>query len=276
MMQVIRAKHAGVCYGVERALDMAEAAMLDEEDTFTLGPLIHNPEVVKKLDAHGVHVADSEDDIQSGIVIIRSHGVEPQVLKRLQEKGLMVIDATCPHVAKAQRAAAELRDMGGTVVVIGRAEHPEVKGLCGHAGDASVVVADATELPAELKEPVGVVIQTTESKEKLASVVDAIRARGIEPVVKDTVCFATRQRQESAAALAEEVDAIVVIGGKNSSNTTHLYEICKKHCERSYFVESVSELDPVWFSSCERVGVTAGASTPESQIQSVVDYLESL
>ncbi len=275
-MQVVRAKHAGVCYGVERALDMAEAAMLDEEDTFTLGPLIHNPEVVKKLDAHGVHVADSEDDIQSGIVIIRSHGVEPQVLKRLHEKGLVVIDATCPHVAKAQRAAAELRDMGGTVVVIGRAEHPEVKGLCGHAGDAAVVVADATELPAELKEPVGVVVQTTESKEKLASVVDAIRARGIEPVVKNTVCFATRQRQESAAALAEEVDAIVVIGGKNSSNTTHLYEICKEHCERSYFVESASELDPAWFSSCERVGVTAGASTPDSQIQSVVDYLELL
>ena len=275
-MQVVRAKHAGVCYGVERALDMAEAAMMDEEDTFTLGPLIHNPEVVKKLDAHGVHVADSEDDIQSGIVIIRSHGVEPQVLKRLHEKGLVVIDATCPHVAKAQRAAAELRDMGGTVVVIGRAEHPEVKGLCGHAGDAAVVVADATELPAELKEPVGVGVQTTESKEKLASVVDAIRARGIEPVVKNTVCFATRQRQESAAALAEEVDAIVVIGGKNSSNTTHLYEICKEHCERSYFVESVSELDPAWFSSCERVGVTAGASTPDSQIQSVVDYLELL
>ncbi len=275
-MQVVRAKHAGVCYGVERALDMAEAAMLDEEDTFTLGPLIHNPEVVKKLEAHGVHVADCEDDIQSGIVIIRSHGVEPQVLKRLHEKGLVVIDATCPHVAKAQRAAAELRDMGGTVVVIGRAEHPEVKGLCGHAGDAAVVVADASELPAELKEPVGVVVQTTESKEKLASVVDAIRARGIEPVVKDTVCFATRQRQEAAAALAEEVDAIVVIGGKNSSNTTHLYEICKKHCERSYFIESVSELDPAWFSSCECVGVTAGASTPDSQIQSVVDYLELL
>ena len=275
-MQVVRAKHAGVCYGVERALDMAEAAMLDEEDTFTLGPLIHNPEVVKKLEAHGVHVADSEDDIQSGIVIIRSHGVEPQVLKRLHEKGLVVIDATCPHVAKAQRSAAELRDMGGTVVVIGRAEHPEVKGLCGHAGDAAVVVADASELPAELKEPVGVVVQTTESKEKLASVVDAIRARGIEPVVKDTVCFATRQRQEAAATLAEEVDAIVVIGGKNSSNTTHLYEICKKHCERSYFIESVSELDPAWFSSCECVGVTAGASTPDSQIQSVVDYLELL
>ena len=275
-MQIVRAKHAGVCYGVERALDMAEAAMLDEEDIFTLGPLIHNPEVVKRLEAHGVHVADCEDDIQSGVVIIRSHGVEPQVLKRLHEKGLTVIDATCPHVAKAQRAAAELCDMGGTVVVIGRAEHPEVKGLCGHAGDAAVVVADACELPAELKEPVGVVVQTTESKEKLDLVVDAIRARGIEPVVKNTVCFATRQRQESAAALAEEVDAIVVIGGKNSSNTTHLYEICKKHCEHSYFIESVGELDQAWFSSCERVGVTAGASTPDSQIQSVVDYLEAL
>ncbi len=275
-MQVVRAKHAGVCYGVERALDMAQAAMLDGEETFTLGPLIHNPEVVEKLRANGVHVADSEDDVQSGIVIIRSHGVDPQVLERLHEKGLMVVDATCPHVAKAQRAAAELHDAGGTVVVIGRAEHPEVKGLCGHAGEGAVVVANLEDLPVDLEEPVGVVVQTTESVEKLASVVDAIRARGIEPVVKNTVCFATRQRQESAAALADEVDAIVVIGGKNSSNTTHLYEICKKHCDRSYFVESVSELDPMWFTSCERVGVTAGASTPDYQIQSVVDYLELL
>ena len=119
-VEVIRAKHAGVCYGVERALDMANAAMLDDEDTYTLGPLIHNPKVVEELDANGVHVAASPDDVQEGIVIIRSHGVEPDVLATLRERGLTVIDATCPHVAKAQRSAAQLRDMGGTVVVVGR------------------------------------------------------------------------------------------------------------------------------------------------------------
>lgn len=275
-MQVIRAKHAGVCYGVERALDMAAAAMMDEEPTYTLGPLIHNPKVVDELARNGVEVAGSVDEIDRGIVVIRSHGVEPDVLKQLGEKGLTVIDATCPHVAKAQRAAAELRELGGTVLVIGRAEHPEVKGLCGHAGDAAVVVAGVDELPDVLKEPVGIVVQTTESKEKLASVVEALESRGIEPVVKNTVCFATRQRQDSAAMLADEVDAIVVIGGRNSSNTTHLFEICMSHCGRSYFVESASELDPSWFSGCETVGVTAGASTPDDQIDEVVKYLESL
>lgn len=275
-MKVIRAKHAGVCYGVERALDMAQAAMMDDETTYTLGPLIHNPKVVEKLSAHGVQVANDVDDIDGGIVVIRSHGVEPSVLDRLNAKGLTVIDATCPHVAKAQRAAAELRDLGGTVLVIGRAEHPEVRGLCGHAGNAAVVVAGVEEIPAELSEPVGIVVQTTESKEKLGAVVEALRARGIEPVVKNTVCFATRQRQDSAAMLAEEVDAIVVIGGKNSSNTTHLFEICKAHCPRSFFVESVDELDAAWFDGCETVGVTAGASTPEDQIDEVVDYLETL
>ncbi|MDO5043432.1 MAG: 4-hydroxy-3-methylbut-2-enyl diphosphate reductase [Slackia sp.] len=275
-MRVIRAKHAGVCYGVERALDMAVVAMMDEEDTYTLGPLIHNPTVVKQLEEQGVVAAESVDDIDGGIVVIRSHGVEPHVMQELKDKGLTVIDATCPHVAKAQRSAGELRDAGGTVVVIGRAEHPEVKGLCGHAGDRAVVVADVDELPVDLIEPVGVVVQTTESKEKLDAVVDAIRARGIEPVVKNTICFATRQRQNSAADLADEVDAIVVIGGKNSSNTTHLYDICKAHCERSYFIECVEEIDSAWFAGCETVGVTAGASTPDDQICAVVDYLETL
>lgn len=275
-MKVIRAKHAGVCYGVERALDMATAAMMDEETTYTLGPLIHNPKVVDRLAKHGVKVADGVDDVDRGIVVIRSHGVEPQVMEQLQSKGVTIIDATCPHVAKAQRAAAELRELGGTVLVIGRAEHPEVKGLCGYAGDAATVVAGVEELPENLEEPVGIVVQTTESKEKLSAVVEALEARGIEPVVKNTVCFATRQRQDSAAALAEEVDAIVVIGGKNSSNTTHLYEICKAHCPRSFFVESADELQDSWFAECAVVGVTAGASTPEDQIDEVVDYLETL
>ena len=275
-MEVIRAKHAGVCYGVERALDMAHAAMLDDAPKYTLGPLIHNPKVVDDLAAHGVHVAKTPEDVREGIVIIRSHGVEPEVLETLKARNLTVIDATCPHVAKAQRSAAALRDMGGTVIVVGRADHPEVRGLCGHAGDKVVVVASPDELPERLEEPVGVVVQTTESAEKLDAVVEGIRARGIEPVVKNTICFATRQRQESAAQLAEGVDAIVIVGGKNSSNTTHLYEICRAHCERAHFVEDVAELDPAWFAGCETVGVTAGASTPADQIQAVVECLEAM
>ncbi len=275
-MNVIRAKHAGVCYGVERALDMAVAAMMDEDSTYTLGPLIHNPRVVQDLEQRGVRAVESIDEIDSGIVIIRSHGVEPQVVDELKARGLTVVDATCPHVAKAQRAAEELREMGCKVLVVGRAEHPEVRGLCGHAGPDAIVVNDIDAIPEDLGGNVGVIVQTTESKEKLEAVVSALKERGIDPVVKNTICFATRQRQDSAASLAEEVDAIVVIGGKNSSNTTHLFEICKAHCDRSYFVEYPEEIDPAWFSGCETVGVTAGASTPDSQISAVVEILESL
>lgn len=275
-MNVIRAKHAGVCYGVERALDMVTAAMMDEDDTYTLGPLIHNPKVVEELKANGVEVAESIDDIEHGIVVVRSHGVEPHVLASLKEKGLTVIDATCPHVAKAQKAAAALSEAASTVFVIGRAEHPEVRALCGHAAGKAIVVAGVEELPEQVEGTVGVVVQTTESTEKLAAVTEELRRRGVEPLVKNTICFATRQRQDSAAALAEEVDAIVVIGGKNSSNTTHLFEICQKHCSKSFFVESVEELDKTWFAGCENVGVTAGASTPDNQICAVVEYLETL
>ena len=174
-MEVIRAKHAGVCYGVERALDMAHAAMLDDKPTYTLGPLTHNPRFFDDLASHGVHVAKTPEDVREGIVIIRSHGVEPEVLETLKARNLTVIDATCPHVAKAQRSAAALRDMGGTVIVVGRADHPEVRGLCGHAGDKVVVVASPDELPERLEEPVGVVVQTTESAEKLDAVVEGIR-----------------------------------------------------------------------------------------------------
>lgn len=275
-MNVIRAKHAGVCYGVERALDMAVAAMMDEESTYTLGPLIHNPRVVHDLESRDVRAVDSIDEIDGGIVIIRSHGVEPQVVDELKNRGLTVVDATCPHVAKAQRAAEELREMGCTVLVVGRAEHPEVRGLCGHAGPGAIVVNGPDAIPAGLEGKVGVIVQTTESKEKLDAVVCELQSRGIEPVVKNTICFATRQRQDSAAALAGEVDAIVVIGGKNSSNTTHLFEICQAHCSKSYFVEDPDEISPEWFDGCSTVGVTAGASTPDDQIRAVVDILNSL
>ena len=275
-MEVVRAKHAGVCYGVERALDMANQAAVDGSTTYTLGPLIHNPKVVEQLEENGIHAAACPEDVVDGTVIIRSHGVEPDVMQGLVSRGLNVIDATCPHVAKAQRAAAELRQMVGSVVVIGRATHPEVRGICGHAGDKAVVVAGVEELPELLEEPVGVVVQTTESVDKLDAVVDAIRARGIEPVVKNTICFATRQRQLAAAELAEQVDAIVIVGGKNSSNTTHLFEICQAHCPKSYFVESPDEIQPAWFAGCEKVGLTAGASTPADQIQAVQECLEGM
>lgn len=278
-MKVIKARHAGACYGVQRALDMAEATILDGCTAYTLGPLIHNPQVVDNLSENGVKVARSIDEIDEGIVIIRSHGVGPHIKTAAEKKGLPLIDATCPHVARAQKAAASLAEEGYNVVIVGEVGHPEVEGMMAYAqaeGNTVVAVTEASELPPVIEEPVGIVVQTTQSKENLDAVVQELEQRGLTPLVKNTICFATRQRQEAAAELADEVGVILIIGGRNSSNTTRLHEICMQRCKRSYHIETPEEIDPTWFEGCELVGVTAGASTPEDQIEAVLKYLEQL
>ena len=278
-MEVIRAENAGACYGVQRALDLALAASEECKPAYTLGPLIHNPGVVADLESRGVFVANEVDDVDGGTVIIRSHGVTPDVYDSVEQRGLDVIDATCPHVARAQKAAAELAAQGCRVIVVGEAGHPEVEGLTAYAkreGAKVDVVPSPDAVPGDLRPPIGVVVQTTQRLENLKAIVAAIEQQGIEPIVKRTICSATRQRQDAADELASQVDAMVVIGGRNSSNTTRLSEICADRCERSFHIESVGEIDPAWFEGCASVGVTAGASTPESQIESVVRYLESL
>ncbi|HIT51466.1 MAG TPA: 4-hydroxy-3-methylbut-2-enyl diphosphate reductase [Candidatus Aveggerthella excrementigallinarum] len=281
-MKVLKAEHAGACYGVQRALDLAYRAARAGKPTCTLGPLIHNPQVVADLKAAGVDAVERVADIPGGTMVVRSHGVVPEVIEEARERGLEIVDATCPHVARAQKAAARLAAEGRFVVVVGEAGHPEVEGICAHAraagGDVAAVV-DAADLPAAATcagARVGVVVQTTQSREVFERVVSALRERGVDLEVKDTVCTATRQRQDAAAALAGRADAFVVIGGRNSSNTTRLHEICSALCERSYHVESADELDPAWFAGCDTVGVTAGASTPESQIATVVARLEAM
>ena len=281
-MKVLKAEHAGACYGVQRALDLAYRAARAGKPTCTLGPLIHNPQVVADLKAAGVDAVERVADIPGGTMVVRSHGVVPEVIEEAHERGLEIVDATCPHVARAQKAAARLAAEGRFVVVVGEAGHPEVEGICAHAraagGDVAAVV-DAADLPAAATcagARVGVDVQTTQSREVFERVVSALRERGVDLEVKDTVCTATRQRQDAAAALAGRADAFVVIGGRNSSNTTRLHEICSALCERSYHVESADELDPAWFAGCDTVGVTAGASTPESQIATVVARLEAM
>lgn len=278
-MQVFRSKNAGACYGVQRALDLALKASEGDGSAFTLGPLIHNPQVVAELDARGVRAVERPDEATHGAIIIRSHGVTPAVRRSCEAQGLPVIDATCPHVSRAQKAAAKLGGECGFVVVVGEAGHPEVEGLVAYAQEAggSVCVAECgADLPDDLPEHVGVVVQTTQTRDALEDVLAGLAARGVEAEVKDTVCTATRQRQQAAAKLAGEVDAIVVIGGRNSANTTHLAEICAAECPRTHHVESAVELNPAWFADCETVGVTAGASTPDNQIDSVVRALEAM
>ena len=272
-MRVVRAAYAGACYGVQRALDLALKAVEDGGRAYTLGPLIHNPQVVAQLAERGVRAVDGVEDVAgAGTVVIRSHGVTPAVKRSVAACGLPLVDATCPHVARAQRAAADLAEQGRHVVVVGEAGHPEVEGLvaCAREAGASVsVVAGPDDLPDTLDGPVGVVVQTTQTREVLDAVVAAL-------LVKNTICFATRQRQEAAAALADEVDAIVVIGGRNSSNTSRLADICAAACPCTHHIESPDEIDPAWLAGCGAVGVTAGASTPEGQIDAVAAFLEAL
>ena len=278
-MRVVRARNAGACYGVQRALDMALAAVEGGGAASTLGPLIHNPQVVADLAARGVRAVEHVEDVHAGSIVIRSHGVTPAVRRAAASRGLPVVDATCPHVARAQKAAAQLGERLGRVVVVGEAGHPEVEGLvaCAREAGAEVfVAARPADLPACLREPVGVVVQTTQTRAALDAVEAALRTRGVNPEVKNTICSATSQRQEAAAELAGEVDAIVVVGGRNSSNTTRLADICAASCPRTYHIESPDEVDPAWFAGCESVGVTAGASTPEAHIAAVVARLEAL
>lgn len=278
-MKVLLAKNAGACYGVQRALEMANRAASLPGEVCTLGPLIHNPMVVAQLEARGVRVAETLDDIESGTVIIRSHGVTPEVRDELGARSLSVLDATCPHVLRAQNGAAELAREGCRVIVVGEAGHPEVLGIAAYArreGARVDVASSPDEVPGDLRAPIGVVVQTTQKSEVLDVVVEAIRAQGIEPIVKNTICTATRKRQDETAQLAETVGAMVVLGGRNSSNTTRLAEICTERCVRTFHVESPDELCAKWFDGCEVVGVTAGASTPEDQITALVAALEQL
>ncbi len=277
-MNVVVAEHSGVCYGVKRALDLAYDAAAQYDSIQTLGPLIHNPQVVQELAERGLGLAEDVSNIQARTVVIRSHGVTPEVLDALEEQKLEVIDATCPHVLRAQRAAHDLSAQGFTVLVVGEADHPEVQGLLawGKRGGGTVYcVSSPSDLPSTLQEPLGIVVQTTQTRELLQSILDALDARGLNYELRDTICSATNERQKAAADLAQNVDAMVVVGGKNSSNTTHLADICAQYCNKVFHVEMPSELVKQDFEGIETVGLTAGASTPDSQINAVVDCLRS-
>lgn len=273
-MKVRLAQYAGACYGVERALSLTFEAAQNHDVVQTLGPLIHNPQVVHELAEQGICEVDTVQDAQEGVLVIRSHGVMPQVQQSAYNRGLDVVDATCPYVKKAQKAADELRKQGCTVLIVGEKGHPEVEAIDAYAGSASLVIQNPADIPAQLPEgPIGIVVQTTQNVANLEAIVTALESRGIKPLVKNTICFATTQRQESAELLAREVDAMVVVGGRNSGNTTRLAEICESVCPNTHHIERADEIEAAWFADVAIVGVTAGASTPQEQITAVVEAL---
>ncbi len=268
-MEVIFADYLGFCYGVKRAVTLAQENASADGTTATLGPIIHNPQVVERLKTEGVGTVDSLDEMEKGTVIIRSHGVGPDVYEEAEQRGLDMVDATCPHVKKAQLSAKKLADSGCKVVIVGEKKHPEVRSIYEWSGGQAVVVeteeeADALESCAKL----GVVCQTTFSGDKFKSIVTRLLEKSRDVHIQRTICTATDQRQKAALELATKVDMMLVIGGKNSANTTRLSQICAEKC-LTYHIETAEELQDEWFDKIEKIGITAGASTPDWIIKEV-------
>ena len=275
-MKVIKAKTAGFCFGVKRAVD----TVYKQVDTcngpiYTYGPIIHNEEVVKDLESKGVVVLRTEEDLDNifeGTVIIRSHGVKKRIYDKLETKGIRVVDATCPFVKKIHNIVQKESAAGKYILIIGNPDHPEVIGIRGWAGEHAEVIQNADDIEKidfSKKEKICVVSQTTFNYNKFKDLVEIIKKKSYDIIVLNTICNATKERQTEAESIAESVDAMIVIGDKHSSNTQKLFEICRMACNNTYYIQTLDDLNLNQLGSVETVGITAGASTPNNIIEEV-------
>jgi len=278
-MKVILAPRFGFCAGVQNALQIAESAAQRKGATFTLGELVHNPQVTDGLVQRGILPVDRLDEVKAGIVITRSHGIDPAVIAQGRRRGLTMIDTTCPYVRRAQRIARQLQEEGYPLVIVGRADHPEIQALLAHLNQHQVHVAATAEFCAQLPPltRMGVVAQTTESLDNFSAIVqNLIRAPSCQELrVFDTICKVVRQRQQDVKELAHRVDAIIVAGGRHSSNSRKLASLSRSVGVPTYFVESTADLDVRRLSRYRTVGVTGGTSTPGSTILAIERMLRS-
>jgi 4-hydroxy-3-methylbut-2-enyl diphosphate reductase len=278
-MALLIAKSAGFCFGVKRAMDMAlEAARKEPQNLYTLGPLIHNPQAVQSLERSGIKLRDRIEDIpKGGRVLFRSHGVSLQDLEKAKRKKLSIIDATCPTVKKAQFFAKFLHRRGYSLLIVGDFHHPEVEAIRSYLGDGVEVVENAdTVKRLGPWEKLGIIAQTTQSSSLFRDIVGVSSEKAREVRVFNTICHATTIRQREAVELARRVDCVIVIGGHNSGNTQRLAAICREIQPRTHQIETAEELDPRWFSKRQRIGLTAGASTPYWVIEEVRDGIVRL
>jgi 4-hydroxy-3-methylbut-2-enyl diphosphate reductase len=278
-LTIVVARSAGYCYGVERALQITtEAPGKYPAPIATLGPLIHNPAVVEQLADQGVKVVDSVAEAAGGTVVVRTHGVAPQIIEDARRRGLTVVDATCPFVTVAQKKASALSRAGYVVLILGERDHPEVAGLTACAGEGAIVVEDPSTLDAAAlhDKRVGVVVQTTQARESLAQLLQVLAPLARETLVYNTICEATEQRQEAAREVASEVDVVLVVGGRNSANTRRLAALCRDIQPRTYLVERAGEIRTGWIDDAGTVGITAGASTPDEEIEAAVEVVRRI
>ncbi|HMJ09035.1 MAG TPA: 4-hydroxy-3-methylbut-2-enyl diphosphate reductase [Pyrinomonadaceae bacterium] len=278
-MQVLLADEYGFCFGVERAVEMVEEAVGHGDTVRSFGPLIHNEQEMQRLGTHGVTTISDPVQIKRGeTAVIRAHGVTPDVQRELEVNASKVVDATCPFVTRVQKLAARAAEQDRHVVIVGSPDHPEMIGVKGYAPNHAFVIRDETEVASLpwLRHPL-IVSQTTIKAKTFFDTAEAIKSRTDDEVqIVNTICSATRDRQDAARALAGMVDTFYIIGGRHSSNSVKLLAVCKEQCERSFLIETEAEINSNDLIGAERVGVTAGASTPDWLIQKIVKHLEKL
>lgn len=281
-MQIYVTESAGFCFGVKRAVAMAfEATQQHPGEVHTLGPIIHNPQVVEKLAKEGARTIESLDEATQGVIILRSHGAaSPAVADEARARGLTVVDATCPFVKKAQVYTRRLVEEGYTVILVGDHGHPETQSVLGHAGGEVLVFENAEEYKLQRSKmkgkKVGIIAQTTQAYGQFTALVVECLKDAEEVRAYNTICDATDISQTDTLAMAERVEVMVVIGGKNSANTARLADLCRQAGKVAYHIETVDELQDGWFKDVEQVGVTAGASTPDWSINEVVERLQAI
>lgn len=279
-MEILRAKTAGFCFGVRRAVDTVyEQVEKQQEPVYTFGPIIHNEQVVADLEERGVRVVETQEELENiskGTIVIRSHGVPKSVCDKIHACGLQCVDATCPFVKKIHRIAERESANGRHMVIIGNDGHPEVEGIKGWcSGPVTVLgtVQEAEEFAPKEGTTLCIVSQTTFNYNKFKDLVEILEKKRYDSIVLNTICSATEERQAEAREIAAQVDTMIVIGGSHSSNTRKLYEICKQECKNTYHIQTSVDLDKKPFQCIGRVGITAGASTPNNIIEEVQKHV---
>ena len=284
-MKVTLAKSAGFCFGVKRAVEMVYKEAETGKKVYTLGPIIHNEQVVQDLEQKGVRVIDTPEELseaEDATVIIRSHGISADVYHQLEDKKVRIVDATCPFVSKIHRIVEKKYQEGSCIVIVGNANHPEVEGINGWCNGAATVIGSVSEAENYSQEPARklcVVAQTTFNYKKFKDLVEILRKKRYDNNVLNilnilnTICNATEERQREAKNIAGEVDTMLVVGGRHSSNTQKLFEICKEECGNTYYIQTPVDLDSEMFQCSSYVGITAGASTPKKIIEEVQEHV---
>ena len=284
MRNVVVAESAGFCFGVKRAVEIVENQINEKAGNpiYTYGPIIHNEIVVSEFEANGVKVLEEDmplDSVEPGIVIIRSHGVAKRVIEDLEEKGFEIVDATCPSVLKIHKLVQEFDEKGYRIVIVGNESHPEVCGIIGWIPSGEYVCVSSAEEFEALNLPkdkiIGIVSQTTFNYDKFQEIVEIISQKGYDICAKNTICSATEERQKEAVRISQNSEAMIVIGGKSSSNSRKLFEICQENCKNTYFIQTKDDLDLSVLQSIDDVGITAGASTPKKIIEEVQEKCQN-